>query len=388
MLAWTGRSSRGRGGTLSSRVRTGGAREAVLAATLCLVSIGVVMVFSASFHRGVSAFDEPRPLFWLAHQAIWAAIGLVLLAVFSRIDHRAYARWAAPIAIAAGLLLLSVYLPGLGRLWNDSRRWISIGPIRFQPSEFAKLATILCVPAFVARVDVRRFWRGFVPLMGGVFAAFVLILAEPDLGTAVFVLGLGMVLLLVAGARILSFVAMLGVSLPAIAAFVLLRWDMVALRLQGLLRPLDVYQVRHSLIALSSGGVFGAGLGQGREKLGYLPEAYSDFIFACIGEEMGFIGGVAVIGLFVILFLAGLRIAWRAPDVYGFLVAFGIAFAIALQAVINIAVVTASAPTKGIPLPFITYGGSGLTVLLAGVGILLAIERAGTPASDATEARP
>ncbi|MBN1417604.1 MAG: cell division protein FtsW [Planctomycetes bacterium] len=362
-----------------------GARETVLAATLCLVAIGIVMVFSASFHRGVSAFDEPRPLFWLTHQAIWAAIGLALLAIFSRIDHRIYARWATPIAIVAALLLVSVYLPGLGRLWNDSRRWISIGPVRFQPSEFAKLATILCVPAFVARLDVRRFWRGFLPVMGGVFAAFALILAEPDLGTGVFVLGLGTLILLVAGARLLSFLAMAAAALPAIGAFVLVRWDMVSVRLQGLLRPLDVYQVRHSLIALSSGGFFGVGLGQGREKLGYLPEAYSDFIFACIGEELGFAGALVVMGLFLVLFLAGLRIAWRAPDVYGFLVAFGITAAIALQAAINIAVVTASAPTKGIPLPFITYGGSGLTVLLAGVGILLSIERAGRPAAQESD---
>ncbi|MBI4604439.1 MAG: FtsW/RodA/SpoVE family cell cycle protein, partial [Planctomycetes bacterium] len=192
-----------------------------------------------------------------------------------------------------------------------------------------------------------------------------------------FILGLALFLLVLSGTRVLYLFASAFVFAPIIAAFVYARWDKIQPRLLGFLDPDKVYQVKHSLTALGSGGLWGVGLGASGQKLRFLPEPHTDFIFAILGEELGFAGSVAVVALFLWLLWSGAAIVWRTRDLYGFLVGAGIVISLCFQAVLNLAVVTASAPTKGIPLPFITYGGSGLCMTLAQVGLLLSIERAG-----------
>jgi cell division protein FtsW len=318
---------------------------------------------------------------------LWVATSAVVMLLFYQIDYRLYARFSWVILGSTVVLLSLVLIPGIGIEVNQSRRWLPIGGgIRFQPSEIAKLAVLLFTAAFLANdpIRTRKFWTGFLPLAVVVLVIFGLTLLEPDLGTSAFILCLAGALLLLGGVRIWYLLGSVFVFAPILAGFVFVRWEMVQNRMQGLLNPESLHQLRHSLRALGSGGWDGLGLGAGMQKLRYLPEAHTDFIFAIIGEELGFIGCVAIILLFVALVWAGAAIAWRARDTFGFLVASGITIALGFQAAINIAVVTGSAPTKGIALPFVTFGGTGLCMTMAQVGILLAIARV----SDREASRP
>ncbi len=364
-------------------------REVLLSCVFLLLSVSTVMVFSASaFHHLL--VDDTH--YFLKRQLLWVATAIVIMLLFYQIDYRLFARFSWPILGVTVLLLALVLVPGVGIEVNRSRRWLPIGGgIRFQPSEVAKLSMLLFTAAFLANDPTRRhrFWSGFLPLTVVVLAVFGLTLLEPDLGTSTFIVGLAGALILLGGMRIRYVLGSVFVFGPVLASFVWARWEMVQHRLQGLLDPESLHQLRHSLRALGSGGWTGLGLGAGLQKLRYLPEAHTDFIFAIIGEELGFAGCVAILALFVALVWAGAAIAWRAPDTFGFLVASGITIALGFQAAVNIAVVTGSAPTKGIPLPFVTFGGTGLCVTMAQVGILLAIARSSDRVGhDSGEARP
>jgi cell division protein FtsW len=337
-----------------------------------LVAIGSVMVFSASaFHWSVGGDST----FFLRRQLAWIPIALLACWFFRSLDHGLLAKrhWQP---LAASLALLALVLV-VGREVNASRRWIHFGALQFQPSELAKISVIIFTAGFLSNDPsrARSFLRGFLPVCGALLPVFALILVEPDLGTALFVLVLGLSILLVAGAKLLYFGACLVIFAPLLAFFVYLRWETVHTRVLGFLEPEKIYQVKHSLTALGSGGATGLGLGAGGQKLSFLPEPHTDFVLAILGEELGFAGCAAVVLLFIALLWSGLRIAWRASDLFGFLLASGIVIGIAFQAALNMAVVTASAPTKGIPLPFLTFGGSGLCMTLIQVGILLSIAR-------------
>jgi cell division protein FtsW len=208
-----------------------------------------------------------------------------------------------------------------------------------------------------------------------VLPIFGLVLVEPDFGTSMFILALAFFVLLLSGVRKLYLIASAAIFAPIIAGFVYWRWEMIQARLLGFLEPDKVYQVKHSLTALGSGGVWGLGLGASAEKLQFLPEPHTDFILSILGEELGFAGTVGILLLFVVLLWSGVGMVWRTRDLFGFLVGAGIVLALAFQAALNIAVVTASMPTKGIPLPLLTHGGSGLCATLAQVGLLLSIDR-------------
>jgi cell division protein FtsW len=340
-----------------------------------LFGLGLVMVFSASSYRSVHVQGDPY--LWFSRQLVWAAVAVALLLVAWRTDYRWILRqWPVLFGLTVAALVL-VFVPGVGRRFNEAARWISIGGYICQPSEVAKLTTCLCLAGFLARRRERidRFFATFLPALGGTVAYFGLILVEPDLGTAVFVFALAVVIMLIAGIRVV-YLGLAGLlASPALVLFAYVRWDTIAERLKGVLDPVQQHQLRHSLIALGSGGLWGKGLGMSTQKLGFLPEPFTDFIFSVIGEELGFAGAVGVVALFAWFLAAGLTIALRSRDFGGFLLAFGVTFSVVFQAVFNLAVVSGTAPTKGISLPFVSYGGSGLALAFAQVGLILSVAR-------------
>ena len=350
-----------------------------------LLALGTVMVFSVISARATTLGVGTR---YLAKGLIWVAIGVAGLAVMRRIDYRRLERYWWVVGLMGLTVLVAVLVPGVGTLKNGARRWIQFGPIGFQPSEFAKLAVLVTVCAMACRMGerIRDVRRGLLPCMGVVAAASALIFLEPDFGTAALVGMMGTAVVLAAGAPLGPIAAAGGVGVGAVS--VLIRHSPHRLaRVFAFLNPWKYYdgagyQVIHSLTSLGSGGIFGRGLGASRQKLFYLPESDTDFLFAIIGEELGLIGTVAVVFLFAVIVREGMRISARAPDAFGALLAYGLVLMIALQAVIHMAVVTASMPTKGIALPFVSAGGSSLLASMMGLGILLNIaSQAPAPAS-------
>jgi cell division protein FtsW len=352
-------------------------REIFITCVFLLVTIGTVMVFSASaFHWSI----EGDSFYFLRKQLAWLPIAILGCWLFQDLDYRLFKERYWYLLAASVILLTAVLIPQVGRKVNASQRWLPLGGgLQLQPSELAKLAVILFVAGFMSAKPERRsqFFKGFLPVCLTLLPVFGLILVEPDFGTAMFVLGLAFFVLLLSGMRKVYFVASALLFAPIIAAFLYVRWEKVQVRFLGFLDPEKIYQVKHSLTALGAGGWFGVGLGAGGEKLQFLPEPHTDFILAVLGEELGLLGSLGVLLLFLILLWSGAGIVWRTRDLFGFLLGAGIVVSLTLQAAINIAVVTASVPTKGIPLPFITFGGSGLCVTLAQVGILLSIARRG-----------
>lgn len=350
---------------------------------LLLLGIGLVMVFSSSTVMAAESYDDP--FYFLKRQAIFAALGLVGMGLASKIPYTVWQRWAVPLFGINLLLLILVVIPGVGTTAADgeARRWIDLGPLSFQPSEFAKLATIIFLARWLAdkrQVAPSDFMRGLLPKLVVLAVVFGLIMLEPDLGTALAIACTYVIVLLVAGARLLhlSFLA-----LPAAAVVAILIKE-APYRLQRITSFLDPfadplksgYHIIQSLYALGTGGPFGVGLGNSRQKFFYLPELHTDFIFAILGEELGWLGGTAVILLFMLVAWRGFMISATAPDPFACLLAAGLTAMIVVQAVINIGVVTSSMPITGLPLPFVSYGGTSLLFSLAGVGILLNISRA------------
>ncbi len=333
------------------------------------------MVFSATaFHWTV----EDDSYLFLRKQIAWVAIGALGALFFYQVDYRLLQRWYWYILIIATILLILVLIPQFGTVVNKSRRWLRLGGgLQFQPSELGKLAVIIFVSAFLAGDPSRRhrFLGGFVAACFAVLPIFVLILLEPDFGTSVFVLGLALMLLVLGGVKLHYLLVSSLIFVPLMALAVHSRWEQVTVRLMGFLDPDKVYQVRHSLTALGAGSWFGKGLGASGQKLNFLPEPHTDFILAVIGEELGLVGSILIVLLYVGLLWGGVGILWNARDLFGFLLGSGIVIGLCVQAVLNVAVVTASAPTKGIALPFVTFGGSGLLMSLCQVGILLSIDR-------------
>lgn len=340
-----------------------------------LVATGVVMVFSASAFHWLAVDDS---YYFLRRQLAWLVIASLGGVFFYQLDYRVLKRYHRAIYMVVLLLLVVVLIPSVGRDVNSSRRWLPLGGgFQVQPSELAKLATMIFVAGFIDADPARgrRFWKGFVPLSFAVLPAFSLVLIEPDFGTSVFIAVLAFGLIVLGGVPWRYLLASSVVFVPILSVFIYVRLEQIQGRLLGFLDPDEVYQVRHSLTALGSGGWLGRGLGAGGQKHQFLPEAHTDFVFAILGEELGFVGALAVVALFVVVLWSGAAMVLRVRDTFGFLLGAGITLALSLQAALNIAVVTASAPTKGIPLPFMTFGGSGLCVTLAQVGILLSIDR-------------
>ncbi len=344
-----------------------------------LTAIGIVMVFSAS--SAVAYTQHHDAAYYLKRELVWAAIGIVALVAATRMDYaklRPAAPWILGLAVA---LLVAVLLPHVGFVEGGARRWISLRYVTFEPSEFAKLALLLFMAALLSgRSEGARSFRqtGF-PLLLWVGACFALVMREPDLGTASIFLLTAFVMLFVAGARLAHLAIGVAVAVPTLLAFVYAspyRRDRFLAFLDPFKDPLrSGYHIIQSLYALGSGGWFGLGLGQSRQKFGYLPAQHTDFIFSIIGEELGYVGALAVLLLFLAFAYRGIRIAMKADDRFGFYLAIAITSSIALQAFINIGVVTSSWPVTGVPLPFISYGGTSLATTLFAVGLLASVSR-------------
>ncbi len=347
----------------------------LLSVILFLVFIGVVMVFSASAIVSHEKFDTSY--LFLVKQLIWTVMGAFLMLVLARVDYNKLQRFSRPLMVFSFGLLVLVLLIESGEI----KRWLKFGMMSFQPSEMAKICLILYVADALDRKGskLQDFRKGLLPILIVTAIFLALIYAEPDLGTAVI---LGLVILammFMGGVRLSHLLSLVLVSLPLLY-FAVFHVGYRRERILTFINPwADAqrigYQIVQALLALGSGGFFGKGLGASRAKLFFLPEPYTDFIFSIIGEELGFLGASLIIFLFVIIAWRGLRIATRAPNQFGNLLAAGITFLITFQAVLNISIVTACLPTKGITLPFLSYGGSSLVFSLVAVGILLNISR-------------
>jgi len=357
----------------------------LFATIMLLVGIGVIMVYSASSYSTANNPAINNGMFYLQKQAMWAAIGLILMIVVMNTDYHELKKHTKWIMVLTVILLCAVFA---FHPVNGARRWISLGPASIQPSEVAKYTVVLYLAASLDRkgVKIKSLIYGILPylLISGFFAAMVL--AEKNLSIAAVIMGVTIIILFVAGAKGGHIAGLLSLVIPAgIAGIVLEPYRMA--RLMSFLNPWsdsqgDGYQLIQSLLALGAGGIFGSGLGSSRQKCFYIPEPHTDFIFAIIGEELGLIGCTLIVILFVILVWRGLKAASAAKDNFGKLLAIGITAVIAIQAIINIAVVTGSMPVTGVPLPFISYGGSSLIFNMIAMGVLLNVSRRKQPAAD------
>jgi cell division protein FtsW len=352
--------------------------KVLFTATLLLVCISVVMVYSAS---AVMAMEQKQaPYYYLFKQAAWALLGLVFLPIVMRIDYRSYRQpmviWAILGVVTAGLVAVL-----FGRPVNGASRWLLLGSLGVQPSELAKIAVIFCTAALLERRMDRIDELGYSLLPIGMTVGLIvaLILAEPDLGTAVTVLMIAAVMVFAAGLNYTYLVALFLTAAPA-AYLVIATSEYRMKRVRAFLDPYsdplgDGYQMIQSMIAVGTGGVTGRGLMDGLQKLFYLPEPHNDFIFSVIAEELGLIGSTVIVACFCVITWRGLRTAMRAPDRFGTFVALGLTTMIAFQAFFNISVVLGLLPTKGIPLPFVSAGGSSLLINMIGMAVLLNVSQ-------------
>ncbi len=348
-------------------------------ASVSLVLLGLVMALSATAAPSLSGTDSAWSLF--KSQAMWLGVGVLALLVLLRIDYHHWKR-LAPMGLGVSVLLLALTaVPSVGLSANGARRWLGVGPVVFQPSEIAKIAFVVFVADLLSRPDrhmedTRATLQPVLMLTGGIAA---LLMLQPHLGTTLLIVGVALTMLYFAGARFSHLLAatVVGAGLTAmLIAYSPWRRD----RMLGFLDPWadpygNGYQTLKSLHAMASGGVDGLGLGAGRAKWGFLPYAHTDFIFAVIGEELGMIGSLFVVILFVAIAAAGLGVALRAPDRFGMLLAVGVTAWILLQAALNMGAVLAIFPVVGITLPLLSFGGTSLVATLAAMGVLLNVAR-------------
>ncbi len=348
----------------------------ILVVTVALTAIGILMVFSSSAMRGYLSNDDPFAT--VAPQIQWAALGIVAMVVMTRVDYR-YLRLASiPILLVSIVLLILVFVPNLNVVVGGSARWLRLGPLpSIHPAEIAKLAMVIYLAHWFAKrgTKVHGFWAGTVPFLFIVTPIAFLVFREPDLGTTTVIVLTAFTMFFVAGANMFHVGVLGGTAFLAAIAVGLRGYQLD--RIRTWLDPWsdklgDGFHTVQGLLALGSGGLFGRGLGQSQVAV---PNAFNDFIFAEVGQEFGLVGSVIVIGLFVLLAYAGIRVALAAPDTFGALLAAGITDWLCIQAFINIAVVVTLVPITGITLPFLSAGGSSLIISFAAVGILLSISR-------------
>jgi cell division protein FtsW len=349
-------------------------------AVLILVGLGVVMVYSASAIRAQERFGDPA--FFLKKQILWALIGVTGMVWLMGRDYRSLRPFILPLLFLAFGMLTLVLVPGIGVKVNGARRWLRLLGFSFQPAEMAKLVLVGYLARLLAGKEarLREFGAGILPPLTVCAAFFLLIALQPNYGTAVVVLLTSLAMLFAAGARVTHLAALAVGVVPPLA---LVFWSVphVRGRILALLDPAQaspkvLYQALQSQVALGQGGGLGRGLGEGMQKLYYLPEPHTDFIFAIVGEELGFAGAALVVAFFALLLWRGIRIALGAPDRFGALLGLGITFVIVGQAAINFGVVVGLLPTTGLPLPLVSFGGSSLVVTLLGLGVLLSISQA------------
>ncbi len=352
-----------------------------LAAIYVLLIFGLLMVLSASSPIAyASSATNHDSFFYFKKQLMWAILGSVGMFVTANYDYRKLKNWAFPALCFSVLLLLLVLVPGIGRKINEARRWIYIGPINFQPSEVAKITTIIFFAYSLSKNHKELSNFGvFLMYIAIIGVIALVIMMEPHFSCTMLIASTACVLLLVAGAKIGHFIILGCCALPAIVLMIIKAPYRLA-RVVTFLDPFkdiqgDGWQIVQSLYAIGSGGIFGAGLGQSRQKYMNIPEPQNDFIFSILAEEFGLLGAILVSLMFIFLIVRGIKIALNAPDMFGTLLATGIVAMIAIQAIVNIAVVTSSMPVTGMPLPFFSYGGTALAITMAEMGIVLNISK-------------
>jgi len=352
----------------------------LLVLTVLLILGGLLTLFSATYYQAAASGD---PLLEVKRQLIGVALGTILMLITTRIP---YSFWQEPRVVVAALavsvvLLILVIIPGIGVYLNGSRRWLNIAGMSFQPSEVAKIASVMYLASILSYQlkRVEKLFKGIIPFLMVPALMFLLILEQPNLSTAGSIVIVAVLMLLVAGAK-WSHLGVLGVLGLCVGGFYAWSAPYRRERLLSFRDPFaqmsdEGYQLSQSLIAIGSGGLFGRGLGQGRQKFSFLPYPESDFIFAIVGEDFGLFGCMVVIFLFVAFAFAGMRIAVSCPDRHGCLLAAGLTAMITVQAMLNIAVVIGVMPTTGLPLPFFSAGGTSVSLLMASTGIILNVSR-------------
>ncbi len=356
-----------------------GTEHSILVLAVCLTCLGVVMVFSSSSIMAVRDYGDS--LYFLKRQGAYALLGFAAMALLMRIDLEILRKAAWPVLGVCALLLLAVLIPGVGKNVGGAARWIKIAGFTFQPAEFVKIGLVLFLAHSLARKQekVKSFRFGFLPYVLILSVLIGLLLAQPDLGSALTLGVVAIAMLLVAGTR-LSYLASIGLIALPFLYFMVMNVDYRRRRILAFLNPWEDpsntgFQIIQSWIAFGSGGALGQGLGESKQKLFFLPEAHTDFIFSVIGEELGFIGVVVIAAMFMLLISRGLRTSINAPNEFSCFLAFGVTLLIGMQAFVNMAVVLGMVPTKGLALPFISYGGTSLVTTLAAIGLLLNVSR-------------
>lgn len=396
-MSWVAEAGEGRGvpltrvggggdpeGALSPQIESGRGHQTdrwLLLVTLLLLGAGLAMVLSASQIQSIH--DHGSAYYYFGHQLLLAAVGLVAMTVLRHLDYHHLYRWAPLVAAVTAAAMAAVLLPHVGLTLGGARRWIDLGPLgTLQPSEAGKLAFALFIAQWADRRQgrLRSFSDGFVPFAIMTAAILGLLMLQRDLGTAI-VMSAILISVYFAGGGRKGHVLLLLVLLVAAFALLVTLESYRAQRLDAFLHPFKdplgtTYQPVQALIGLGSGGIFGVGLGHSVQKYLWLPEAHTDFIFAIIGEETGLVGTTLVLGGFVLLTVRGYRAAMRAPDRFGVMLATGITTWIGFQALINMGVVTSTLPATGVPLPFISYGGTTLAISLTAMGVLLSVAAA------------
>lgn len=354
-------------------------RNSLASVVVLLLGIGILMIYSSSGVYASQVLGDP--LFFLKRHFIFLGIGLILTLASMAIDYRDLRRYAKPLLLVSLFLLIAVLIPGVGHTSSGARRWFKLGVVNFQPSEMAKLTVLIYVSDFLARKgpEIKNFWRGFVPLVCVLGVVCLLIVKQPDLGNSVLIASIIFILIFVAGGRFKHIGGLVALAVPTLI-FLVASAPYRRARILAFLDPWKDsqgigFQLTQSQIALGSGGLFGVGPGHSTQKLFYLPAAHTDFIVSIIGEEFGLIGTLTVVFLFLMFIWQSARIAKRVTDPFGYYLAVGLAAMISLQAMVNIGVSIGALPTKGLPLPFVSYGGSALIFNMVAVGLLLNISR-------------
>ncbi|RPF56079.1 stage V sporulation protein E [Aquisalibacillus elongatus] len=354
----------------------------LLTAVILLLLIGVLMVYSASSVWSDYKFDDPN--FYLKRQLLFAVVGLIGIWVMVKIPYFKWVNWAVTIYILCILLLIALFIPGIGMVRGGANSWIGVGAFSIQPSEFMKLGLILLFAKMLPtkQHDLPMLFKGFLPMLLLIIFPFGLIMLQPDLGTGLVLVLTGMLILFVTGAKINHFIGLAVMGLVALAGLIISAPYRIS-RIQAFLNPWedplgDGFQIIQSLYAIGPGGLMGLGFGNSMQKYFYLPEPQTDFIFSVIAEELGLIGGSFILFLFLVVVWRGILISVHAQDHSASILAFGITSMIVIQVMINISVVIGLIPVTGITLPLLSYGGSSLTLTLLSIGILLNISRYAT----------
>jgi len=349
--------------------------QSLLLMAIGLTCLGIVMVFSSSSIMAMREHGDS--LYFLKRQGLYALIGFSLMAILMHFNYQYLRKLAVPILLLCIIMLVLVLIPGIGARIGGAKRWIRLLGFSLQPAEFAKLGLIIFMAHSLARKQdkMKSFKLGFIPYMGLLAILLGLMLMQPDLGSALTLALVAMIMMFIAGTR-LAYIAGLGVLALPFLYFLVMNVDYRRKRIMAFLNPWEDpsntgFQIIQSWIAFGSGGPLGNGLGESKQKLFFLPEAHTDFIFAVVGEELGFIGVIIIAAMFLLLVMRGFRAATHAPDNFGSYLAFGMSLLIGIEAFVNMAVVMGLVPTKGLALPFLSYGGSSLMASLMAVGIIL-----------------